>query len=191
MSQVTQLRVVCTHAYACRLLELTCLCLVPKRCWVSVTASWRRVHTHLLELHDVRVHQAPVVEDLTLHILGHLQQDNRVSGFLRTRAHTPERAASSSGPALVDSPTRDRGSCQVLHTFSPRSMNLQATSSPVVLSLHSCTKPNVPLLRSLTCACTHARQQQNTQHPDQAMLRDHVKHTLIHTTCVHSPAAAG
>lgn len=41
------------------------------------------------------------------------------------------------------------GSSQL--TFSPRSMNLMATCLPVFLSRASCTKPNVPLFRSLIC----------------------------------------
>lgn len=49
--------------------------------WSSPTAlqlrTIRHNPAHLLELHDVRVHQAPVIEDLTLHILCNLQQQNQ------------------------------------------------------------------------------------------------------------------
>jgi hypothetical protein len=38
-----------------------------------------------------------------------------------------------------------------LLTLSPRSMNFRATCLPVVLSKASCTKPNVPLFKSLIC----------------------------------------
>ena len=84
--------------------------------------------SHLFELHDVRVNEPLVVEDLPLHIFGHLGA-----------------AVSGHGAGMAASQARLRLGIRALHvtdmwalpcghTSWLRSMNLIATCSPVVRS---------------------------------------------------------
>lgn len=119
--------------------------------------------THLLELDDVGVHQLPVVDDFSFHILGDLQP------LFAGRDSATRAVASVLVPPLPPTST-EQPACDTrrpphrpsisqpgvtafarLPTLSPRSINLMATLRPVVLSSASCTKPKVPELRSLIC----------------------------------------
>ena len=83
--------------------------------------------SHLLKLHDVRMHEASVIQDLTFYVLRDLHSEQ-----------------ASLNKALMND------SCKSL-TFSPLSMNFIATVSFVTLFRHSWTNPKVPEFKSLIC----------------------------------------
>jgi hypothetical protein len=119
-----------------------------------------RRQEHLLKLHDVRVHEVAVVEDLALHVLGHLGLLVGVGVWVvmgeGARVCVVWRVCKAAPPDMVvtrccsNKRTRcffarkpralPRPSCPcrrrmgITRTLSPRSMNLMAISSPVLLS---------------------------------------------------------
>jgi hypothetical protein len=78
-------------------------------------------------------------------------------------------------------------------TLSPRSMNLHAISSPVVLSRASCTKPKVPLLRSRICVQhTHQAAGVSPDRPAEAPMcpNQSLESTIMLLLCIPAAAAA-
>ena len=105
---------------------------------------------YLTELDDVRVDKTPVVDNLPLNVLGDLCGSAMHVG--RKPSEESLLVAPTAVPRRQACPSQDaHAPMQPIITLSPRSMNLMAHVSFVSLSRASCTKPKVPLFRSLIC----------------------------------------